>query len=176
MDFRSIMAHSRLPGFHKLPPAERAALAGEQATLSEAEIGALIGGSALSLELADKLIENVIGVYGLPMGLAANFQINGRDVLIPMVIEEPSVVAGASFMAKLAREGGGFIAESTEPLMIGQLQVLQVDDLQEAARRVMEQKAELIAYVDSAESSLKSRGGGARDIDIRIFESSPIGP
>jgi len=92
-----------------------------------------------------------------------------------MVIEEPSVVAGASFMAKLARSGGGFIATSTNPLMIGQLQVLDINDLREAKEKILTQKADLLAFVDSAESSLVRRGGGARDIEVRIIEESPIG-
>jgi hydroxymethylglutaryl-CoA reductase len=121
------------------------------------------------------MVENVIGTYSLPLGIGLNFQVNGRDVLIPMVIEEPSVVAGASFMAKLARTGGGFMATSTEPLMIGQLQVLNLNNIDEAAQQVMMHKAELLEYVDKAGSSLKSRGGGARDLEIRIIEDSPIG-
>jgi hydroxymethylglutaryl-CoA reductase len=121
------------------------------------------------------MVENVIGTYALPLGIGLNFMINGRDVLIPMVIEEPSVVAGASFMAKLARAGGGFVATSTDPLMIGQLQVLELDNIEEAAQSVMAHKAELLTYVDEAGSSLKSRGGGARDLEVRIMEDSPIG-
>ena len=175
------MMTSRIPGFYNMTLEERRAKILE-AFASESEIAPtpeilspfMTGG--LPTDIATHMIENVIGTYDLPLGMGLNFVINGRDVLVPMVIEEPSVVAGASFMAKLARAGGGFIADTTEPLMIGQLQVLQVDHLQEAAQKVLEQKFELIEYVDSAESSLKSRGGGARDIDIRIFESSPIGP
>jgi hydroxymethylglutaryl-CoA reductase len=174
------MITSRISGFYNMTLEERRAkileaLASKSgiAPTPEALSPFTIG---LPTDIATHMIENVIGTYDLPLGIALNFVVNGRDVLIPMVIEEPSVVAGASFMAKLARAGGGFIAESTEPLMIGQLQVLQVNDLHEAARNVLERKSELIEYVDNAESSLKSRGGGARDIDIRIFESSPIGP
>jgi hydroxymethylglutaryl-CoA reductase len=176
MSFRSIVANSRLPGFHKLIPTERAALAGDQAVLSEAEIGALVDGSALSLELADKLIENVIGIYGLPMGIAANFQINGRDVLIPMVIEEPSVVAGASFMAKLAREGGGFRTSSTEPEMIGQIQVLDLTNLEAARDAILAHKQELMDLTAGEEKTVVKMGGGPRDIEARLFAESPVGP
>jgi hydroxymethylglutaryl-CoA reductase len=109
------------------------------------------------------------------MGIGLNFTVNGRDVLIPMVIEEPSVIAGASFIAKLARSNGGFIAESTEPHMIGQLQVLGIDNLHEAKQKILAHKEELIKFVDETESSLKKRGGGARDIEPRIIEDSPIG-
>ncbi len=151
-------------------------LASEPGTVPTPETLSPFTTGGLSSDIASHMIENVIGTYDLPLGIGLNFVVNGRDVLIPMVIEEPSVVAGASFMAKLARAGGGFLAESTEPLMIGQLQVLQVESLQEAAQTVLEQKSELIEYVDSTESSLKSRGGGARDLEVRVFESSPIGP
>ena len=170
------MAQSRLPGFHKLSPTQRSALVGEQAALSETEIGMLTNGNGLSLELADKLIENVIGVYGLPMGLAANFQINGRDVLIPMVIEEPSVVAGASFMAKLAREGGGFRTSSTEPEMIGQIQVLDLANLEAARDAILAHKRELMDITAGEEKTVVKMGGGPRDIEVRLFPDSPVGP
>jgi len=131
--------------------------------------------SGLSADIAMHMIENMIGTYALPLGIGLNFMVNGRDVLVPMVIEEPSVVAGASFMAKLARVGGGFITESTEPHMIGQLQVLELGNIEAAADKVLAHKAELLDYVDEAESSLKSRGGGARDIEVRVMDDSPIG-
>jgi hydroxymethylglutaryl-CoA reductase len=175
------MTTSRIPGFYNMTLEERRAklleaLASGSGIAAAPETLFPFTTGGLPSDVAMHMIENVIGTYDLPLGIGLNFVVNGRDVLVPMVIEEPSVVAGASFMAKLARAGGGFLAETTEPLMIGQLQVLQIDDLHEAAQKVLEQKAELIAYVDSAESSLKSRGGGARAIEIRIFESSPIGP
>lgn len=129
----------------------------------------------LSAETAAHMIENVVGLHSLPLGIGLNFQVNGRDVLVPMVIEEPSVVAGASFMAKLVRASGGFVAQASEPLMIGQLQVLGAGDLESAAARVLAHKAELLEYVNAAESSLKSRGGGARDIEARVIADSPIG-
>src|ERR1051325_2008999 len=122
------------------------------------------------------MIENVIGLYSLPLGIALNFTVNGRDVLVPMTLEEPSVVAGASFMAKLARAGGGFIATTTEPLMIGQMQVIHVTNLEEAKFKLYEQKEELLAEADAIDPVLKKFGGGARDLDVRIFDSSIIGP
>jgi len=130
----------------------------------------------LSSEAADHMIENVIGLYSLPLGIALNFQVNGRDVLVPMVLEEPSVVAGASFMAKLARAGGGFTATTTDPLMIGQMQVIHITNLEEAKFKLYEHKAELIAEADSIDPILKKFGGGARDIEVRMIDSSPIGP
>ncbi|HJQ15129.1 MAG TPA: hydroxymethylglutaryl-CoA reductase, degradative [Anaerolineales bacterium] len=174
------MTNSRIPGFYNKTLEERRAkileaLASDSAMAPTPDILSPFTTSGLPTDIAMHMIENVIGTYDLPLGIALNFVVNGRDVLVPMVIEESSVVAGASFMAKLARAGGGFLAETTEPLMIGQLQVLQIDDLQEAAQKILEQKSELIAYVDSAESSLKSRGGGARNLEVQVFESSPIG-
>src|SRR5262249_40233233 len=130
----------------------------------------------LSPEAADHMIENVIGLYSLPLGIALNFLVNGRDVLIPMTLEEPSVVAGASFMAKLARAGGGFIATTTDPLMIGQMQVINIINVEEARFRLYEKKAELLAEADSIDPVLKKFGGGARDLEVRIIDSSPVGP
>ena len=167
------MTTSRIPGFYNLTLEERLAKLADASHLSQGELIPFT--SPLAPDIASHMVENVIGTFSLPLGIALNFTINGREVLIPMVIEEPSVVAGASFMAKLARAGGGFTATSTEPLMIGQLQVLDVQDLSKAAEQVSAHKAELLAYVDAAESSLKSRGGGARDLEVRLIEESPIG-
>ena len=121
------------------------------------------------------MIENVIGMHSLPLGIGLNFQVNGRDVLVPMAIEEPSVVAGASFMAKLVRAGGGFQATTSAPEMIGQMQVLDLDDVASARLKIYEHKAELIAEADIIDPILKKFGGGARDLEVRIIEDSPIG-
>jgi hydroxymethylglutaryl-CoA reductase len=129
----------------------------------------------LSPEAANHMIENVVGLHSLPLGIALNFQVNGRDVLVPMTLEEPSVVAGASFMAKLARAGGGFTATTTDPLMIGQMQVINVTNLYEAKLKLYEQKADLLAEADSIDPILKKFGGGARELKVRIFENSAIG-
>ncbi|MFN8404409.1 MAG: hydroxymethylglutaryl-CoA reductase, degradative [Anaerolineales bacterium] len=168
-----IMTTSRIPGFYDLTLDERRATLADASPLSPGELIPLT--SPLALDVASHMVENAIGTFSLPLGIALNFTVNGRDVLIPMVIEEPSVIAGASFMAKLARSNGGFTATSTEPLMIGQLQVLDVEDLDKAAEQVLIRKAELLTYVDAAESSLKSRGGGARDLEVRSIAESPIG-
>ena len=174
------MTNSRISGFYNMTPEERRAkiieaLSSESGIAPTHETLSPFTMDRLPIDIATHMIENVIGTYELPLGIGLNFVVNGRDVLVPMVIEEPSVVAGASFMAKLARAGGGFIAGTTEPLMIGQLQVLQIDNLHESARNVLEQKSELLEYVDRAESSLKSRGGGARELEVRVIEESPIG-
>ncbi|PJF26739.1 MAG: 3-hydroxy-3-methylglutaryl-CoA reductase, partial [Phototrophicales bacterium] len=110
---------SRIPGFYKRPLAERAAMVSQWASLTSAEQSALLGIGGLNAAQADHMIENAVGVYALPMGIATNFLINGEDVLIPMVIEEPSVVAAVSNAARLFREGGGFVTNSDEPIMIG---------------------------------------------------------
>ncbi len=115
---------SRIAGFYNLPLTER--LAALQDRLTEDELNAISGAAGLSAGQADHMIENVVGLHALPLGIGLNFVVNGRDVLVPMAIEEPSVVAGASFMAKLARAGGGFTARATPPEMIGQMQVLDV--------------------------------------------------
>jgi hydroxymethylglutaryl-CoA reductase len=122
------------------------------------------------------MIENVVGLHSLPLGIGLNFQVNGKDVLVPMVLEEPSVVAGASFMAKLARAGGGFTATSSEPEMIGQIQILNIQDIPTAVEKLTTAKAELIELADGIDPVLKKFGGGARGLEIRTFADSPIGP
>jgi hydroxymethylglutaryl-CoA reductase len=175
------MANSRISGFYNLTLEERRARLVEAfssdsgAALTPEDLSPFATGG-LSADAADHMIENVIGLYSLPLGIALNFQVNGRDVLVPMTLEEPSVVAGASFMAKLARAGGGFTATATDPLMIGQMQVINIANLHEAKLKLYEHKAELLAEADSIDPILKRFGGGARDLEVRLFESSPIGP
>src|SRR5262245_57724787 len=121
------MTESRLPGFHERSLDQRAATIAER--LSNPSLKQLLGGQSLSLEIAEKLSENVVGVFGLPFSIATNFTVNGEDVLVPMSVEEPSVVAAASFGAKLVRAGGGFTSSADEPLMIGQVELRDVPDL-----------------------------------------------
>ena len=123
-----MVADSRLPNFRALTPAQRLSAIADAAELTPEERQLLAEPGALGLDRADGMIENVIGAFELPLGVAGNFQINGRDVLVPMAVEEPSVVAAASFMAKLARSGGGFETSSTRPLMRAQVQVLGLTD------------------------------------------------
>jgi hydroxymethylglutaryl-CoA reductase len=168
------MANSRISGFYNMTLDERRARLEEGTALTpEGLLPFTTGG--LTPEAADHMIENVIGLYSLPLGIALNFQVNGRDVLVPMTLEEPSVVAGASFMAKLARAGGGFTATATEPLMIGQMQVIHLENLEEAKFKLYEHKDELLAEADSIDPILKKFGGGARDLEVRIISDSPIG-
>ena len=170
-----MMPTSRIPGFYNLPLAERLEKLADAAGLSSQDLAALQTANGLKDEQADHMIENAIGSFGLPLGIGLNFIVNGREVLVPMAIEEPSVVAGASFMAKLARAGGGFTANMSAPEMIGQMQVLDVRDLMTASLRLYDHKAELLAEADAVDPLLKKFGGGARDLEVRIIEESPIG-
>ncbi len=166
---------SRLPGFYKLELAERVAVVAEWAGLDEAEQAVLAGGG-LQPRQADLMIENVVGTYALPLGIAANFLINGRDYLIPMAIEEPSVLAAISHAAKSIRAGGGFQTESTEPIMIGQIQVLDMPDLEAARRAVLAHSEELMALADACSESIVRYGGGARGVEARPFPETAVGP
>src|SRR5215213_5394357 len=168
------MTNSRISGFYNMTLDERRARLGETSALTPENLAPFTAGG-LSPEAADHMIENVIGLYSLPLGIALNFQVNGRDVLVPMTLEEPSVVAGASFMAKLVRAGGGFTATSTDPLMIGQMQVINIANLEEAKFKLYEHKADLLAEADSIDPILKKFCGGARDLEVRTIDDSPIG-
>ena len=168
------MTNSRISGFYNMTLDERRAQLTDASQQTPEDLSTWTTGG-LSAEAADHMIENLIGLHSLPLGIALNFQVNGRDVLVPMAIEEPSVVAGASFMAKLARAGGGFTATTTEPLMIGQMQVINIVNLYEAKLKLYEHKAELLSEADTIDPVLKKFGGGARDLEVRVIESSPIG-
>ncbi len=167
---------SRIPGFYNLPVSERIQRLGDAAGLDAASLVALSGISGLDRNLADHMIENVVGTYSLPLGVALNFVVNGREVLVPMVIEEPSVVAGASYMAKLARAAGGFRASADAPEMIGQMQLLDVSDLDSATVAIEKAKKELLVEVANLDPMLQKLDGGPRDLEIRRIEESPIGP
>jgi hydroxymethylglutaryl-CoA reductase len=170
------MTTSRISGFYGLPLDERLDKLAEAAGLSFEDIAALRTAHGLTDEQADHMVENAVGTFGLPLGIGLNFVVNDREVLVPMAIEEPSVVAGASFMAKLVRAGGGFTARLSAPEMIGQMQVLDIKDLMAASMQLHEHKAELLAEADAVDPLLKKFGGGARDLEVRIIEESPIGP
>ena len=165
---------SRIPGFYKLPPQERRAFIAQQAGLTGEEQALLAG--ALDLERADQMIENVVGVLSLPLGIATNFIVNERAVLVPMVIEEPSVVAGASLAAKLARAGGGFIASSDDPVMIGQLQIVDCPDPWVARVDLLAASEELLALANEVDPVLRRLGGGARGLEARVLEHTSTGP
>ncbi len=166
---------SRLPGFHKLPIEERIRIVKEFAGLSDEDVGILTKTGALGLEVADRMIENVIGTAELPLGIATNFLINGKDYLIPMAIEEPSVVAAASNAAKMCRAGGGIRAVASEQLMIAQVQLVKVPNPHAAAFKIIERKEELLDLANSTNPVLIKVGGGARDVEVRVLDS-PMGP
>jgi hydroxymethylglutaryl-CoA reductase len=166
---------SRIPGLYDLPLADRLSRVSAAAGIEPAALAGLAPQGGLSAENAERMIENVVGVYALPLGVAANFIVNGREVLVPMAIEEPSVVAGASFMARLAREGGGFTAETSEPEMIGQIQVLEVPDPAAAHQRLLASQEEILAEANRADPVIAGLGGGARALEIRIVDSTAVG-
>lgn len=165
--------NSRLRGFYNRSIQERLLLIRAQVALSDDDIQTL--GAVMSLEHADHMIENTVGLYALPLGIATNFIINSTDVLVPMVIEEPSVVAGASLAAKLARNGGGFEAEAEEPVMIGQIQLVDLSDIQGARDAILARKTHLLEVANEVDPLLVRLGGGARDLEVRILET-PRGP
>jgi len=162
---------SELPGFYKRSVAERRAFVQEWAGLTADEARAFEFPPGLDPALVDRMIENVIGVMPLPLGIATNFRINGKDYLIPMAIEEPSVVAAASNSAKLARLTGGFHAQSTAPVMIGQVQILNVPDPSAARLRILHEKDALLAAANAKDPVLVKFGGGAKDLEVRILPS-----
>jgi len=164
------------PKFYDLTLEQRWQWLQTHTNLSAEEIAALSGKAGLSAEQADHMIENVIGTFALPLGIARHFVVNGREVLVPMAVEEPSVVAGASFAARLARAGGGFTAHTTEPHMIGQMQILDLADPSSARLRLLEAREALLAEAAAVDPVLQRLGGGPRDLEVRLIESSPIGP
>lgn len=167
---------SRIAGFYNLDFNARLRLLTEWAALNAEEQTTLSGALGLNIERGVHMIENVAGIYGLPLGIATNFKVNGRDVLVPMVIEEPSVVAGASLAAKLARAGDGFSASTDSPVMIGQLQVVDLDDLEVARAQILEEKEPLLALAHAVDPVLVRLGGGARDLEVRLLPETAAGP
>jgi hydroxymethylglutaryl-CoA reductase len=172
----SSMSRSRIPGFYNLSLSERLAELARAAGLAVEDLAAFSSDAGLASEQADHMIENVVGTHALPLGIALNFIVNGREVLVPMAVEEPSVVAGASFMAKLARASGGFQAHVTSAEMIGQMQVLEAPDLPAARVALLEQKAQLLEQAAGIDPVLQRLGGGPRDLEVRIIDDSPVGP
>ncbi len=164
---------SELKGFYKLPFEERMEKVKEFADLSDKEVG-ILKEKGLHLEQAQRMIENVVGTFELPFGVAVNFLINGKDYIIPMVIEEPSVVAAASYAAKLARSSGGFFTSSTDPVMVGQIQLVDVENPSSARFQILEHKKEIINLANEQDPVLLKFGGGCRDIDVRCLENGMV--
>jgi hydroxymethylglutaryl-CoA reductase len=157
---------SRIPGFYKLPPSARRDAIEAHADLETDEVAAL-DGRALSVENADLMVENVIGTFALPLGVGLNFLIDGRDTVVPMVVEEPSVVAAVSNMAKLVRTAGGFATEVDDSLMIGQVQLMNVNQPDEVIERIERKLPQLVAKASEVHPRLVERGGGLRDMYVR---------
>ncbi|TFH37811.1 MAG: hydroxymethylglutaryl-CoA reductase, degradative [Anaerolineales bacterium] len=166
---------SRIAGFYNMTLDERLEVLAQQMDVDPDVLQVFKRVGGIEAEQADHMIENVIGVFGLPLGIATNFIINGRELFIPMVIEEPSVVAGASFMAKLVRDGGGFHTSSTAPEMIGQIQVLDVPDPDLAADQLMAARQTILDEANLADPLLIRLGGGARELEVRILRDTPTG-
>lgn len=171
---------SELSGFYRLGLKERRARLAELAGLSEEQLSILSGELGLSDLHADRMVENAVGVLGMPLGVCVNLRVDGRDVLVPMAVEEPSVVAASSFAAKLLRAGGGIRCAATPPHMIGQIQILEVPDRDGAESRILAAKDELIAFANSAHKNLIAAGGGAFDVEVHHLEpkdvDDPLGP
>ncbi|MEM2342135.1 MAG: hydroxymethylglutaryl-CoA reductase, degradative [Candidatus Bathyarchaeia archaeon] len=162
---------SAISGFYKLSIDERLKLVKEFADLTNEEVNMLRAPSSLSLDLADRMIENVVGIFPMPFAIAVNFLINGRDYLIPMVIEEPSVVAAASYGAKMARSKGGIFTSSTEPIMIGQIQAVKIKDPYRAKMEILESKEEILKKANEQDPLLVSVGGGAKDLRVKVIDT-----
>ncbi len=169
------MAHeeldSQISGFYKLDPDQRLRKVAEMTGLSADDTHALCRTGELGISAADKMIENVIGTFELPMGVATNFRIDGVDYLVPMATEEPSVIAAASNGAKAARGMGGFTTEATDPVMIGQIQLIEVEEPDKAAMKILEARDELIELANSCDPVLLKFGGGCKDLEVRVLNT-----
>ncbi|MDF3070408.1 MAG: Hydroxymethylglutaryl-CoA reductase [Polyangiaceae bacterium] len=168
------MSGSRLPGFYKLSVAERRALVAERSGVDPQALASALDGGGIDCATADKLVENVLGTYALPFGVALNVQVNGTDRLVPMVVEEPSVIAAASNAARMVRSAGGFTAEMTEALMIAQIELRGLADVELALRLLANETEHLLTVARGAVPNLIERGGGPRSIELRRLEKGRI--
>ncbi|MBM2290802.1 hydroxymethylglutaryl-CoA reductase, degradative [Sulfitobacter pseudonitzschiae] len=168
--------NARIAGLRDLEPSARLDAVCAAAGLDQSDRALLTGEGVLPLATANGMIENVVGKFEMPMGVATNFCVNGKDYLIPMVVEEPSVVAAASYMARIARAGGGFHASADDPVMRAQVQVLGVSDPAAARLRILEHRGALMALANSKDKVLTGLGGGCKDIEVHVFDDTPVGP
>ena len=166
---------SRIENMRGMEPAERRSAVCAAAGLDQQDGALLAGADVLPLHVANGMIENVVGKFELPLGVATNFVVNGKEYLVPMAVEEPSVVAAASYMAKLAAVDGGFTARADTPVMRAQVQVLGLTDPFGAKQRLIENRDALIAKANSRDKVLIGLGGGCKDIEVHIFEDTPVG-
>ena len=162
---------SEVSGFYKKPFEERLKFIAQFAGLTDEEVATLRNTGGLPLATADHMIENVVGGLTLPLGIGVNFRINGKDVLIPMVIEEPSVVAAASNAARIARPRGGFTASFSGPVMIAQIQLVSAPDPERAKKAIQDGKKELLELANKQDPVLIQAGGGAKDIEVRVIQT-----
>lgn len=165
------MTNSRLPGFKDCSLEQRRVAIAENASLQAEDLEVLSPQAGLSLAQAEHMVENVVGVLGIPLGVAANFTRNGSDILVPMATEEPSVIAAASNAARIARARGGFHTSSSQPLMQAQIQLVDVADPAAARTRILEARDELIELANSQDPQLVALGGGVRDLTVRLVEA-----
>ncbi|APF20587.1 hydroxymethylglutaryl-CoA reductase, degradative [Caldithrix abyssi] len=167
------MPSSRIANFYRLSIQERLKILRERNFISEEEYIRLKNGNhLLRSEDSDRMIENVIGVFGLPMGLGLNFKVNGKDYVVPMVVEEPSIVAAVSSAAKVVRQAGGFTAEYTGPILIGQIQIVDVKNPSAAKQAILQNKEEIINLANSLHPKMVARGGGVQDLEVRILSGA----
>jgi len=165
------LSDSRIADFYRLSHADRIKALADRGMISPADVDALLSDQGLlSVDAADKMIENVIGVFGLPLAIAPNFLVNQKDYIVPMVVEEPSIVAGVSSAAKLIRASGGFYVRSTDPVMIGQIQIVDIVEPDAAIRALNESQEELLRLANELQPKLQARGGGAKDIEYFKYE------
>ncbi|MXZ21836.1 MAG: hydroxymethylglutaryl-CoA reductase, degradative [Caldilineaceae bacterium SB0665_bin_25] len=173
MAFKADGRSSRLEGYYNLSLRDRVALLSKWAALTSEETVVL--GESIGAEQADMMIENVVGRFALPLGIGANFLIDGQEYLIPMAVEEPSVVAAVSAAALLARSGGGFSTGSTDPVMIAQIQLLDVVDSAKARGMILASQEEILDCADTS-PSLSRLGGGPKSVEVRQLPDTPAGP
>lgn len=164
---------SRIPGFYRLDLSGRHRELAKRFGLTDLEIELLRGAGADGIGIADKMVENCVGVLRLPIGLGLNFQVNGRDYVVPMAVEEPSVIAAASNMAKVVRASGGFHAETSEALMIAQVQVLDVGDPFRSRAAIEEAAERIVETANRRHPNMCARGGGAKSLEVRFLDSEP---
>lgn len=163
---------SQISGFYKLTPKERMKLVQDFADLTDHEVKIFESTCALDIELADRMIENVVGTFALPLGIAMNFRINEKDYIIPMAIEEPSVVAAATYAAKMSRKKGGFFTSSTDPIMIGQIQAVNIQDPFAAKMKILSEKNLILKKANAQDPMLVSVGGGAKDLEVKVIDTN----
>jgi hydroxymethylglutaryl-CoA reductase len=165
---------SRLSGFYQQSPERRRARLVEARWLAPEEADACEGLGGFDEACADSMVENVIGLHGLPLGVALNFVVNGRDRLVPMAVEEPSIIAAASHAARLCSEGGGFTVEADPPITTAQVQLLEVPELQRAKEQLLAHADEVLAEANARMPGMCARGGGARELEVRVLDSTTL--